>query len=165
MSDFAFAHPRFEVLSDPFDLVDVLDPGSAASFHEQLIVAAQRLIGLPSGVDVIAERGPLDFLAYMEALVTLGRVAVARGVSQDLRMLTVAAMGHVDLLVVLPLVGVLDVWVPDEEDPRLRTAMDQHLRELCDDDELLGEGARVVELVGSPEERLASLTTAVDTPN
>ena len=154
MSDFVLAHPRFEVLPDPFDLVDVLDPGSAASFHEQLIVAAQRLIELPSGVDVIAERGPLDFLAYLEALVTLGRATVAREVSQDLRMTTAAAIGHVDLLVVLPLAGVPDVWVPDEEDPRLRTAMDQHLLELCDDDELLGALARVVELVGSPKERL-----------
>ena len=67
-------------------------------------------------------------------------------------------------MVVLPLAGVPDVGVPDEEDSRLRTAMDQHLLELCDDDELLGALARVVELVGSPEERLASLT-AVDTAN
>lgn len=162
VSDFALTHPRFEVLPDPFDLVDDLDPGSAASFREQLVVAAERLIAVTATAEVIAERGPLDFLAYLDALETVGRVTVSRAASQELRMLAAEAMGHVDLLAVLPLAGVPDVWVPEEEDPRLRTAMDEHLLELCEDDDLLGEGVRVLELVGSPQRRLDLLTKAVD---
>jgi hypothetical protein len=161
VSDFALAHPGYEVLPDPFELVDEVDPGSAESFHEQLVVASERLRALPATADVIAERGPLDFLAYLAALTSSGRVSGGLEASESLRAATASAMAHVDLLVVLPLDGTRGVWVPDEEDPRLRAAMDAHLLDLCDDEELVGDVGRVVELSGPPEDRLATLSTLV----
>ena len=76
VSDVALTHRRFRVLPDPFELVDGLDPVSVTSFHEQLLVSADRLTALPPDADVIAERGPLDFLAYLEALELLHRGTV-----------------------------------------------------------------------------------------
>jgi hypothetical protein len=158
VSDFALANRRVQVLSDPFDLVEAPDPTSAASFHDQLIVAAERLTVLPRGAEVIAERGPLDFLAYLEALEALGRATVSTRVFHELRAITADASGSVDVLAVLPLSGLEGVWVPDEEDPQLRSTMDGRLLDLCDDDELVGQIGRIVELTGTPEERLARLT-------
>ena len=161
VSDFALSHPHYRVLSDPFDLVDDPEPSSAASFHAQLLVSAERLAELTPDADVILERGPLDLLAYLEASATLGRDVPSRDVWRALRATTAEAMAHVDLLVVLPLVGAEGVWVPDEEDPRLRTAMDEHLLDLCDDGELVGEVGCIIELTGSAAARLAALTARV----
>ena len=47
-------------------------------------------------------------------------------------------MAHVDLLVVLPLDARDGIRVPDDEDPALREAMDEHLVELCEDGDLVG---------------------------
>lgn len=159
VSDFSLAHRRFQVLSDPFDLVDALDPNSAASFHDQLILSAERLTVLPRDADVIAERGPLDFLAYLEALESLGRASVPGPLLHELCAITAEALGNVDVLAVLPLSGLEGVWVPDDEDPQLRRSIDERLLDLCDDDELVGQIGRIVELTGTPEERLTSLNT------
>jgi len=152
----------FEQLPDPFELVDDdLDPAGAESFGQQLVVAADRLVELPAGADVVAERGPLDFIAYLEALADLGRPSVGPGVMARLRVTTADAMAHVDLLVVLPLEASGGIRVPDDEDPQLREAMDTRLLDLVDDDVLIGPGTRVVEISGSSDRRLSALLQAV----
>ena len=79
-----------------------------------------------------------------------------------LRLTTAEAMAHVDLLVVVPLEAADVIRVPDDEDPGLRVAMDARLLDLCDDDELVGAVGRVVEVGGSPQQRLDQVLTAVD---
>ena len=152
---------RCEQLPDPFELVDDLEPGGAESFVAQLELAAERLVELPTGAAVVAERGPVDFLAYLEALADLERPTVGRDETARLRATTAEAMAHVDLLVVLPLEVPDVIRVPDDEDPRLRAAMDARLLELRDDDELVGAVGRVVEVGGSPQHRLDQVLTAV----
>jgi len=72
ISDFALKHQEFTVLSDPFELVDESwDAPGAAMFATQLRVAADRLHDDGLGAHVIAERGPVDFLAYLLALAEL----------------------------------------------------------------------------------------------
>ena len=154
---FASAHPAFEVLPDPYELLDDLDAGGG-SFFRQLQIASARLLEADGKTPVIAERGPLDFLAYLDALETLGRPERApelfrRGVD-----LCREAMTLVDLLIVLPLDPRVPIHVPDDEDPELRDAMDAALLDLCEDDDLTG-GSAVVELCGTREERLAQLET------
>lgn len=162
VSDFAMSHPKFQVLTDPFDLIDDPDPASAASFRDQFDLAAERLLMLEAGADVIAERGPLDFIAYLEASVRLGRATVSAPMWEALRATATAAMAHVDLLVVLPLTGAQGIWVPDEEDPQLRTAMDEQLLDLCDDEEMVAGVGSVLELAGPLEDRLIHLTQCLD---
>jgi len=154
----------FAQLPDPFELVDdVLEPAGAASFVAQLEIAAERLVELPAAADVVAERGPLDLLAYLEALSLLGRPSVGTGSMARLRAATAEAMAHVDLLVVLPLDPDAGIEVPDDEDPELRDAMDEQLLELCDDEELVGGAGTVLEVAGSPQTRLAQVLAAVAT--
>ena len=70
-------------------------------------------------------------------------------------------MAHVDLLVVLPLESPDLIRVPDDEDPELRAAMDAHLLDLCEDDELVGSVRQVLEVSGPPESRVAQVLAVV----
>jgi len=150
-----------EQLPDPFELVDeVVDPSGADSFVAQLEVAAERLVELPPGADVVVERCPLDFLGYLEALAELGRPSVGRDATAALRATTRVAMAHVDLLVVLLPDPQDGIAVPDDEDLALRAAMDQRLAGLVDDDELVGPDTRVLEVAGSPAARLTQVLAA-----
>lgn len=160
ISDFAFAHPEFEVLPDPYELIDSASEADAGSFFAQLRLSAARLLDAPRGAHVIAERGPLDFVAYLEALEVLRRPTRSAGLTERGAALTATAMTHVDLLVVLPLSHREGIEVPDDEDPELRDAMNEALLELVDDPDLTGT-ALVVEITGEPSARLAQLEASV----
>ena len=160
IGDFTAAHPDWQVLPDAYEFVDAADaePG-AVLFAQQLGIAASRLREPASG-PVIAERGPLDFLAYLHATQSLGRSVVdpellARGYE-----ITSDAMHQVDLLVLLPLNPVDAIALGADEDLELRDAMDMSLLELADDPDLTGR-ADVKEIVGDRGRRLASLEQAV----
>jgi hypothetical protein len=77
------------------------------------------------------------------------------------REITAVAMAHVDLLVVLPLDDCDGIRVPDDEDPELRTAMDERLLDLVDDPELVGSVGTVLAVSGSPRSRLRQVLVAV----
>lgn len=160
IEDFAAAHSQFGVLLDPFETLDEYATDTNASiFYQQLEVSAARLLHDSEG-PVIAERGPLDFLAYLDALEQLERPRRShdefhRGVE-----LCIEAMAGVDLLVLLPLNSLDRIDVPEDEDPQLRHAMDEALLTLAGDDALTG-GAEIIEVAGSPDARLARIERAV----
>jgi hypothetical protein len=162
ISDFALRHPEFTVLPDPFDLIDESwDQPSAAMFARQLRIAAERLGSSEIAGDVIAERGPLDFLAYLLALDEVAGASASPELLERSTILTAEALGHVDLLVVLPLNSADAIEVGADEDPELRDAMNDMLMELVDDADLVGSRLTVVEIVGSPSERLRRLEELV----
>lgn len=160
ISDFALRHPEFTVLHDTFDLVDeTSDAASPSLFVSQLRLAAERLASDEFAGDVIAERGPVDFVAYLLALEELDRVTLPPTLLERLIATTAAAMAHVDLLVVLPLGG--GITAGADEDLELRDAMNDALLDLVDDPDVVGMRARVVEIAGAPHERLAALEALV----
>ncbi len=162
ISDFAVRHPRYVVLSDPYDLLDeAWDAPGAASFAAQLRIAADRLGADDLGADVIAERGPLDFLAYLLALDELTGEGVSRELLARAAELTAEALRPVDLLVVLPLDDGPPLIHDGDEHAELREAMNGILLDLIDDPELVGE-LRVAELAGDRTERLAALERVTD---
>lgn len=162
VSDFALLHHSYAVLPDPFELVDEEeDPAGHQSLVRQLVVSAERLCQWRPGDDVIAERGPIDLLAYLHALTALGRGQLDADLLERLHSMTTRAMAHVDVLALLPIDPDAGIVVPDEEDPDLRVAMDRHLLRLAEDPDLVPASAVVVELTGSPERRLAGLLTTV----
>jgi len=155
ISDFALRHPDFTVLPDPFELIDESWDGPAAGmFAAQLRVSAHRL--QPKGANVIAERGPLDFLAYLVALEELGAPS-SPGLLERSAAITADALRHVDLLVVLPLEAEDPIEVSADEHLELRSAMNDALLDLVEDADLIGPRTTVAEIVGEPDERLARL--------
>lgn len=161
ISDFAERHPDFAVLPDPYELIDgAFDEPDAGTYFAQLELAAERLLELPPGLAVIAERGPLDFLAYLDALNTLGRPTRSGNLFRRGLRRAADAARRIDLLVVLPLCPGSGIEVPAEEDRELRVAMDAALLELVDDLDLIGD-AEVAEIAGPPAARLEQLDAAI----
>jgi len=165
IADFARRHPDYLVLADPFELIDESDDRPAAAmFASQLRLAAGRLIEGESGGNVIAERGPLDFLAYLLALDELGRTALDRSTLSSAADRTRGALATVDHLVVLPLTAAHPIHVGDDEDAALRETMNDVLLDLLDDSDVIPAGLTVTEVTGSPAERLARLETLIAEP-
>jgi hypothetical protein len=102
---------------------------------------------------------PLDLLAYLHALHDLGRPNASAGFLEQGTAITRDAMTSVDLLVLLPLHHATPIPVTDDEDTELRVATDGALLELADDPDLIGD-TRIVELAGTPAQRLADLLAA-----
>lgn len=160
LGDFAAAHPEWSVQPDPFEFVDAAEamPG-AEVFYRQLRVSASRLLEPRAGLTFF-ERGPLDFLAYLDALSVLGRPGASADYFELGLGVTQQAMAHVDLLVLLPLHAVDTIFVSDEEDLELRETMNESLMELACDPDLVG-ASRVIEIVGDRETRLSLLEAGV----
>ncbi|MFF2276025.1 hypothetical protein [Agromyces sp. NPDC058126] len=158
ISDFVLAHPEFAVLPDPFELIDeTWDAPNTAMLTAQLRIAADRLLSDEHGERIIAERGPVDFLAYILALAEVtGRTSDDERIERAMA-ITADALRGVDVLVVLPLSAGDPIHVGHDEDLELREAMDRILLELIDDPDLVGEHLRVAEITGDPAARLAEL--------
>lgn len=165
IADFARRHPDYLVLPDPFELIDESDDRPAAAmFASQLRLAAGRLIDIHPGENLIAERGPLDFLAYLLALDELGRTALDRSTISSAIVRTRAALETVDHLVVLPLTAAHPIHVNGDEDAALRETMNDVLLDLLDDSDVIPAGLTVTEVTGSPAERLATIETLIAEP-
>jgi hypothetical protein len=158
VSDFALRHPEFAVLPDPFDLVDELwDSPNASSFATQLRISADRLDPREWPGNLIAERGPIDFLAYLLALEELTGPSSSRQLLERSTEITREALIHVDLLVVLPLTATDPIEVGIDEHPELRDTMNDILLDLIGDSDLIGQGLKVAEITGDRDRRLAAL--------
>ncbi|CCH80022.1 conserved hypothetical protein [Nostocoides japonicum T1-X7] len=162
VADFASHHAEYATLGDPFELVDAaLEQPDSGAYYLQLEIAAARLLEASVDADLIAERGPVDFLAYLTALHTLGRSRSSGVVDPWAWSLATQAMRSVDLLVVLPLDST--IWLSPEEDLELRDAMNDALLDLIDDAEIISAHTRVEELSGTESARLARLDLVVQT--
>ncbi|RWZ52491.1 hypothetical protein ELQ90_00590 [Labedella phragmitis] len=162
ISDFAVRHPEFTVLPDPFELLDESgDMPSAALFASQLRIAADRLTTEPVDEMLIAERGPLDFLAYLLAQADLAGRPLDDAFLERATARTAEALRAVDLLVVLPLTTGDPIRVGADEHLELRDATNDVLLDLLDDPDIIDDDLIVAEIAGAPAERLATLEALV----
>jgi len=157
IADFARRHPEYTVLPDPFELIDESwDLPGVEMFTAQLRLSAERLIEHEGGENVIAERGPIDFLAYLLAAAELAGGQLPAAFQSRAIAMTASALDEADILVVLPLTPDLPP-VGDDEDRELRATMDEVLLDLIDDPAVVGETVRVADISGDPAARLAEL--------
>lgn len=165
--DFIAAHPEYVLEPEPYEwLVELYNEEISSEptiddFYRQLEVSVARLGEYERHSHVLLERSPVDFLAYMLALHDLGR-AHGRDLVTRARCLAAEGLRHVDLLVVLPLNEQDRIVVPENEDPELRSAMNERLVELVtpDSSDLCGV-VEILELQGSRRDRLVALEHAV----
>ncbi len=170
VEDFLAAHPDYLHEPESYEwLEDVYGEGiagepAADDFRRQLELSVERLRGYGPGVKVIAERSPVDFLAYLLAICDLGRAGRDCERIGSAAELAAPGMANVDLLVVLPLNERDGIAAPESEDLALREAMNDRLLDLIDADEyaLFGSGSpRVVEIQGNRDRRLRLLEQAL----
>lgn len=160
IEDFLESHPGYEHVQEPYwelaqQGVVFADGPTVADLSEQLEQSVKLILGT-SGSDVIFDRCPIDFIAYLEVLSDREGedwTPTGRQLSQAER-----ALASLDLLVFLPLSS------PDEiqtriEFPALRRGVDVRLKRILREDDLglVAGGPRLAELFGSRNERAVAL--------
>ncbi|HEX7152784.1 MAG TPA: AAA family ATPase [Thermoanaerobaculia bacterium] len=170
IEDFLAAHGDYTHEPEPYVWLTELhgEELSAApgpdDFYRQLEVSVERLAQYAPGARMLAERSPLDFIAYLLALDERHPRHRASRLLEPAIELASRGLAHLDLLIVLPLNRRDAIDAPEDEDLELRQLMNDHLVELVTTDEydLLGGGAlRIAELHGNPQQRLAMLEGVV----
>ena len=165
IDDFVEAHPHYEREQEPYwgmvqSGVPFADGVSIPDLEEQLAASVKLMLARADAPDVIFDRCPIDFIAYLEV------VGEAEGIewepSGKLLGRIEKALAAIELLAFVPLVR------PDEirtaiEFPRLRQQVDARLKGILRDDalELLGHGPRIVELGGGRDARVQMLSQAI----
>jgi predicted ATPase len=151
IEEFLRRHPEFVHEPEPYIVMveDFAEEFSAEpcveDFHRQLEFNIERLSQHAPGENVIYERCPVDFLAYIDALDPQRAEALLELVSE--------AMQHIDLIVYLP----LDETSVMDEFPKLQRAVDRKLSSIFREDQF----ASVVEAEGPTDHRLHTLETAI----
>lgn len=160
IEDFVAANPHYEHMPEPYWLlvqqgVVFANGPDAADLEEQLRQSCA-LILAATEPDVIFDRCPLDFIAYLEV------VSAAEGFewAPDGKLLKRIenALASLDVVAFVPLTQPDEIKVTIEY-PKLRTRVDSRLKTMLREDDLglLAEGPRVVEVNGSRRARVAEL--------
>lgn len=166
IDDLVAAHPAYEHEQEPYwalaqhEGTPFADGATSADLEEQLEQSCAMILASVASPDIVYDRCPLDFVAYLEV------VAVREGFewvpSGKLLGRIEKALASLGLVVFLPLSR------PDEIDvtielPRLRSKVDTRLKAIIRDDELgLLEGRpKILELRGTRAEWLARLAEIV----
>jgi hypothetical protein len=154
IDEFLRVHPEFIHEPEPYALL-VEDYGEEFSaepcvedFRRQLEFNIDRLTQHAPHENVIYERCPIDFIAYINVLDPNSTAPVLDPISK-----------HLDLIVYLPIEQDDD----DSEYPKLRKAVDRRLSAILLDDELAIVNVPVVEARGSTARRLSILENAIGT--
>ena len=163
IDDFLAAHPNYVHEPEPYEWMlemygeAVAEEPGADDFYRQLEISVERLREYGRGANVIAERSPLDFLAYLLALPDLGRGGRDCEWTASAAELAASGIAQIDLLVVLPLNPRDAIVAPESEDLELRDAMNEHLLDLISADPYSFFGSRrprVVEIHGTRQQRV-----------
>ena len=165
VDDFVDRHRHYEREDEPYwalvqNGVPFADGVSLPDLEEQLEASTGMILARAGDKDVIFDRCPFDFIAYLEV------VAEGQGIDWappgKLLARIERALAAIELLVFLPLSR------PDEigtaiEFPKLRAQVDARLKSILRDDSLGllgGAGPSVIELRGSRGQRLEQLSVA-----
>jgi AAA domain len=158
IDEFLRRHPEFVHEPEPYTVM-VEDFGEEFSaepcvedFRRQLEFNIDRLNQHTPGENVIYERCPVDFLAYIHALDPRSAEELIESVSE--------AMQCLDLIVYVP----FDETSGEDEYPKLRRAVDRRLSSIFRDDEfgiMSSTNANVVEAEGPTDHRLRVLENAI----
>jgi hypothetical protein len=167
VDEFLPAHPEFAHEPEPYTVLQedhgevFSDSPSLDDFFRQLNFSVERLRACAREQQVIFERSPADFLAYMLGLKALGRENDNERLVERSLDIVREAVPLLDLIVFLPINGIA---VPADEDPKLRRVVNDRLEAILINDEfdLFAAGSpRVLEAGGTTAQRLAMVERAV----
>ena len=158
---FLARHPEYTHEPEPYGVLREIygeafgEAPGVEDFERQLELNLETIGRYKAGDNVILERSPADFLAYM--------IAIDERPAADLWMDRVRkVLAQIDLVAFVPLEAHIDV--PDSENLHLRELVDELLQDilLADDLNLFsGMQPSIVEVRGSVERRLAHLEAAL----
>jgi len=162
---FIESHPLYHYEPEVYELLDesfAAQP-SAEDFFRQLECHVQRWQEYRSDARVIIERSPVDYLAYLKALILLRNDNFAPYLLDKSVRLVRTAIHSIDAIVFLSTRDVR-TFVPDEEDLELRSTVNELLESILLDDELdlfSSGNIQVVDGCGTLGERLQVLERVI----
>jgi len=159
-SEYTHEPEAYEALQDEHGESFAAEP-SAEDFRRQLEYCVARLEQYRKSDNVVFERCPADYLAYMLALRDLGRDSQASQVAAESVGIARSGMKRLDI-VVLARLDEENFEVADEEDPELRRLVDEKLESILSDNDLdLFSELLIIETPGSTSERLQLIEAAL----
>ena len=165
VEDFLERHPGYEHEPEPYltlaqNGVAFADGASLPDLEEQLTQSIALVLAHAGDPDVIFDRCPLDYVAYLE--VVAEREGTEWEPSGKLLGRIEKTLASLDLIVSVPLLQPDEITVAIEQ-PKLRKAVDQRLKRIIDDDVfgLQGSATRVVEITGTRPHRVERLLATI----
>lgn len=165
IGDFVAAHPVYESVPEPYWLLSqndmpFADGANTADLEQQLAQSCRLIVEHAGERDVVFDRCPLDFIAYLDVVSAdegFEWLPHGRLLNQIDR-----ALATLDLVVFVPLREPDEIDVPIEQ-PRLRARVDKRLKTMLRNDDLglLQDGPRILEVSGSRAGRVAQITGAL----
>lgn len=160
IDDFVAAYQSYESVAEPYWLLEqqgipFANGATIGDLETQLAESCKLILGYPDGADVIFDRCPLDFLAYLDV------VSASEGfewLPSGRELATVGkALATLDAVLFVPLTAPDEIAVQIER-PRLRHRVDRRLKTMLREDDLglLHDGPRIIEVVGSRAQRVAT---------
>ena len=158
--DYAHEPEAYELLQDINGDSFGAEP-SAEDYFTQLEFHVERLKHYLPGNRVIFERSAVDYLAYLDSLIDLGRDGADVHLTKRAIKVTQEAVQELDVIAFLPLARPVDDI--EDEDRELRLAVNARLEELLISDCLgiFDDRPVVIELAGTTSRRLENLQTAL----
>jgi deoxyadenosine/deoxycytidine kinase len=165
VEEFLLMHRSFEHEPEAYEAMHELNDETypeptAESFFAQLEYHVHRLQQHKPGDRVIFERCPIDYVVYLDALLTLKRSSADSHLAKQSISIARDAVRLLDLIAFLP--GTEIQLVSEDEDPKLRDEVDAGLEDILMNDSLdmFGDASpRVIQLTGSTAQRLAVLSS------
>ena len=165
IDDFISVHGDYESVPEPYWLLaqngmPFADGPTTADLEEQLGQSCTLILEQMTGRDVVFDRCPLDFLAYLDVVsASEGFEWLPHG-----RLLNriAKALATLDLVVFVPLLQPDEVAVPIEY-PELRSRVDRRLKTMLRQDDLglLDHGPRILEVSGPRAQRVAHIAATL----
>lgn len=164
VEDFVSAHRIYEAVAEPYWQlaqrgVPLSDEPNIADLEEQLALSCNLILDEITAANVVYDRCPLDFLAYLEVIsdaegyewLPQGRLLSRIG----------KALARLDLVVFVPLLHDDEIAEPIDC-PKLRRDVDRTLKKILRDDDLglFQDGPPILEVSGSRTHRLAKVEHA-----
>jgi hypothetical protein len=165
IEDFLDGHRHYEHVQEPY--WELAQPGmpfadgpSPDDLAEQLEQSTRLILASAGEANVIFDRCPLDFIAYLEVVSEEEEGADWTPPGKLLAKIE-AALATLDLIVLLPLANPDEIAI-EIEYPELRLAVDERLKLILREDVLglIENGPRVIEISGPRSTRLAQLIRA-----
>lgn len=159
IDDFTSVHRDFESVPEPYWIlgqqgVPFANGATTGDLEKQLAESCKLIQGHAGGRDVIFDRCPLDFLAYLE-VVSAGEGFEWLPSGRELANVS-KALAMLDAVIFVPLSSPDEIPV-EIELPRLRSRVDRRLKTMLREDDLglLHNGPRILEVMGSRAQRVA----------
>jgi AAA domain len=167
VEEFLLTHRSFEHEPEAYEAMygfndETYPEPTGESFFAQLEYHVHRLQEYKPGYRVIFERCPIDYVAYLDALLTLKRSSADRHLAKQSISIARDAVRLLDLIVFLP--GTEIQFVSEDEDPKLRDEVDAGLEDILMNNSLdvFGEASPlVIQVTGNTAERLEQLSSKV----